>query len=131
MERESWKDGYLGKFRQEIGYQEEQLHGSFTCDGIPNFRIIGAYYNPETDWFYTKKEAKTLSPKKKKYRISYNGSVLSSGHQLGDKGERLHKYWWYHKPFFSGPATLHSKNLKHFLTSLALRGNKNLIQKDF
>ncbi|TFG20181.1 MAG: hypothetical protein EU530_04105, partial [Promethearchaeota archaeon] len=69
----------------------------------PKFPHLRAYYNPETDWFYTKKEARTLPLSKKKYRITYNGSVLSSGHQLGEKGERLHTYWWYYKPFFSGP----------------------------
>jgi uroporphyrinogen-III decarboxylase len=69
----------------------------------PKFSYLNSYYNPETDWFYTKKEARTLPARKKKYRITYNGSILSSGHQLGEKGERLHKYWWYYKPFFSGP----------------------------
>ncbi|MHA1110859.1 MAG: uroporphyrinogen decarboxylase family protein [Promethearchaeota archaeon] len=72
---------------------------------FPKFPLF-VYYNPETDYFYTKKEAKKLPRRKKNYRISFNGSVLSSGHQLGEKGERLHKYWWYHKPFFSGPDAL-------------------------
>lgn len=60
-------------------------------------------YNPDTDWFYTKKEARSLPVSKKKYRITYDGSIISSGHKLGEKGERLHTYWWYHKPFFNGP----------------------------
>jgi uroporphyrinogen-III decarboxylase len=73
---------------------------------IPKFPHFGAYYNPETDWFYTKKEARSLPRSKKKYRISYRGSIRQVSYQLGEKGERLHKYWWYYKPFFSGSNAL-------------------------
>jgi uroporphyrinogen-III decarboxylase len=65
-----------------------------------------AYYNPETDYFYTKKEAKVLPRKKKKFRISWWGAVTQYGYKLGKRGERLHDYWWYHKPFFSGSEAL-------------------------
>lgn len=72
----------------------------------PKSEFPTAYYNPEADYFYTKKEAKTLPRSKKRYTITFRGSVMSLGHQLGEKGDRLHKYWWYHKPFFSGPDAL-------------------------
>lgn len=72
----------------------------------PECEFPTVYYNPETDNFYSKEEAKTLPKSKKRYRITYRGSVMSSGHQLGEKGERLHKYDWYYKPFFSGPDAL-------------------------
>lgn len=64
------------------------------------------YYNPETDYFYTRQEAKSLPRKKKKFQITWWGAIQEYGYKLGEQGERLHDYWWYHKPFFSGPEAL-------------------------
>ncbi|MHA1519828.1 MAG: uroporphyrinogen decarboxylase family protein [Promethearchaeota archaeon] len=69
-------------------------------------KIPKAYYNPETDYFYTRQEAKSLSRKQKKFQITLYGEVRQHGYRLGEKGERLHSYWWFHKHFFSGPDAL-------------------------
>ncbi|MHA1612704.1 MAG: hypothetical protein ACTSVZ_01495 [Promethearchaeota archaeon] len=69
-------------------------------------KIPKAYYNPETDYFYTRQEAKSLSRKQKKFQITLYGEIRQHGYRLGGKGERLHSYWWFHKHFFSGPDAL-------------------------
>ncbi len=73
---------------------------------VANPLFPNAYYNPEEDWFYTKKEANSLPAAKKNYKFTLYGEVRRFGYQLGTKGVRKSKYWWFHKHFFSGPDLL-------------------------
>ena len=61
-----------------------------------------AYYNPDTDWFYTKEEAKMLPASKKGIKISWFGQLR----YLDDKGVG----GWYEGPFFHGPDAIERMN---------------------
>ena len=56
------------------------------------------YYNPNEDRFYSKKEAESLPPEKKRFRINYYGAIR----EYSLDGQKL----WYAGPYFHGPDAL-------------------------
>ena len=70
--------------------------------GAGGINFQKAYYNEDTDHFYTKEEAKSLPASKKNVTIDMFGSVRKHGYKMGKPGERASDYWWYLKPYFSG-----------------------------